>query len=61
MWCDHPFSQRNKATKRAVGVEAGEGGCTKFEIKGGSLNYRGEWGILCQLCILAGKNGMTPQ
>lgn len=23
MWCDHPFSQRNKTTKRAVKVEVG--------------------------------------
>ena len=23
MWCDHPFSQRNKITERAVGVWAG--------------------------------------
>ena len=27
MWCDHPFSRRNKTTKRAVRVEfGGEGG-----------------------------------
>ena len=24
MWRDHPFSQRNKATERAVGVEVGD-------------------------------------
>ena len=23
MWCDHIFSQRNKTTKRAEGVEVG--------------------------------------
>ena len=23
MWQDHPFSQRNQATKRTVGVEVG--------------------------------------
>ena len=40
MWRDHPFSQRNKATERAVGVEVGDeeegggGGGTKFEKKG---------------------------
>ena len=36
MWCDHPFSQRNNATKRAVGVEVGGGGggWKKF-VKGG--------------------------
>ena len=28
MWCDHPFSQRNKATKKAGGkVIGGEGVC----------------------------------
>ena len=26
MWHDHPFSQRNKTTKRAVGLEVGEDG-----------------------------------
>ena len=26
MWSDHPFNQRNKATKRAVRVEIGRGG-----------------------------------
>ena len=34
MWCDHPFSQKNKTTERAVGVAVGddrEGGWTKFE------------------------------
>ena len=39
IWCNHPFSQRNKAAKIAVRVETGgegegEGGWTKFE-KGG--------------------------
>ena len=23
MWCDNPFSQRNKTIKRAVGIEVG--------------------------------------
>ena len=33
MWGDHLFSQRNNATKRAVGwrLETEEGGWTKFE------------------------------
>ena len=33
MWCNHPFNQRNKAAKRAVGVEVGEeeGEWTRFE------------------------------
>ena len=37
MWCDHPFSQRNKTTKRAVKVEVGDEGreWTKFEKRGG--------------------------
>ena len=36
MWCNHPFSQRNKATEKAVEVEGGDDGDgqTKFE-KGG--------------------------
>ena len=36
MWCNHPFSQRNKATEKAVEVEVGDDGDgqTKFE-KGG--------------------------
>ena len=25
MWCNHPFSQRNKATKRAVKIEVRRG------------------------------------
>ena len=40
MWRDHPFSQRNKATKR-TGV-AGGGGWTKFDKGEGSVgNIRG--------------------
>ena len=37
MWCDHPFSPRNKTTKRAVKVEVGGEGreWTKFEKRGG--------------------------
>ena len=41
MWCDHPFSQRNRRTERTVGVEVGgyrkmgERGLTKFEKGGG--------------------------
>ena len=34
MWCDHPFSQRNKKTERTVGLGAtgkGESGWTEFE------------------------------
>ena len=34
MWHDYPFSQRNKTTKRAVGLEVGEDG----EEKGGGQN-----------------------
>ena len=44
MWRDHPFSQRNKTTERAVGVWVGddkeEGGWTKFK-KGGVGNIGG--------------------
>ena len=38
MWCDHPFSQRNKATKRALRLKVGgkDGGRTKFEKGGGA-------------------------
>ena len=62
MWRDLPFSQRNKATKRALGLEvggdAGEGvtaeGWTKFEKRGvrqdkGGLHKIGGLGTLCQL------------
>ena len=41
MWRDHLFSQRNKATERAVGVEVGDeeegggGGVDKILKKGG--------------------------
>ena len=39
MWCNHPFSQKNKTTERAVGVGVGDDregggggrGWTKFE------------------------------
>ena len=37
MWHDHPFSQRNKTTERALGLWVGgnrKGGWTQFE-KGG--------------------------
>ena len=38
MWCNHPFSLRNKTTEKAVGMGVGgyrEGGWTKFEKGGG--------------------------
>ena len=49
MWRDHPFSQRNMAIERAVGVgvggdrEVGEmvGRCTKFEKRDRGRQYRG--------------------
>ena len=49
MWRDHPFSQRNMATERTVGVgvggdrEVGEmvGRCTKFEKRDRGRQYRG--------------------
>ena len=31
MWRDHPFSQRNKATKTVVGMGIWESGLTKFK------------------------------
>ena len=42
MWCDQPFSQKNKTIERVVEVEATwkVGGWTKFE-KGGGMQYRG--------------------
>ena len=40
MWRDHPFSERNKATKRAVGAEVGSEGVDKICKKGGR-QYRG--------------------
>ena len=39
MWHDHPFTYRNKETKKAVGVEVGEWCWIKFE-KGGR-QYKG--------------------
>ena len=47
MWHDHPFSQRNKTTERAMGVGVGDdrerGGLDKFEKGGvGSIGGRGE-------------------
>ena len=47
MWPDHPFSQRNKITKRAVGLKVsgeGKGGLNKIEKGGGrrgGRQYRG--------------------
>ena len=46
IWPDHPFSQRNRTTERAVGwgggVEVtGKGGWTKFEKRGGVGNIGG--------------------
>ena len=40
---NHPFNQRNKETKRTVGVEVGGEGteCTKYEKGGGVDNIRG--------------------
>ena len=46
MWRDHPFSQRNKTTERAVGVGVGvnmEGGGVGQNLKkrgGGGRQYR---------------------
>ena len=51
MWCEHPFSQRNRTTERTVGVRVGgdrkwgrgaRGWWTKFLKKGeGVRQYRG--------------------
>ena len=46
MWCDHPFSQRNRTAERTVGVEVGgdrkvgERGLDKIWKRGGK-QYRG--------------------
>ena len=44
MWCDHPFSQRNRTTERTVWVGVagnreveGGGNWTKFEKRGGGI------------------------
>ena len=60
MWRDHPFSQRDKTTKTAVGWRlevTGNGGWTKSEKGGvdnkgggGGLHKKGRLGTLCQLC-----------
>ena len=43
MWCDHPFSQRNKTTKGAVRVEleATEKGWLDKILKWGGRQYKG--------------------
>ena len=43
MWHDHPFSQGNNTTKRAVGVDVGgnKGGDRTNYGKGGGWQYRG--------------------
>ena len=45
MWRNHPFSQRNKAIERGVGVGVGgnrEGGRVEQKLKkGGDWQYRG--------------------
>ena len=45
LWHDYPFSQRNKTTKRAVGLEVGEDGEEKGVgqnlVKGGVGDIRG--------------------
>ena len=38
MWLGHPFSQRNKATERAVGVGVGEN-LNIFKSRGKACNY----------------------
>ena len=44
MWHDHPSSQRNKTTKRAVGVEVGgKGGGGGQNLKKGGRQYRGNF------------------
>ena len=35
MWCDHPLSQRDKATKRAVEVNVGSGEGIEQNLKKG--------------------------
>ena len=44
VWCDHPFSQRNKATKRALGTEFGGEGRGWAEFEKGSRQYGGGGG-----------------
>ena len=46
MWHNHPFSQRNKATERAVGVRVGDGreGEVGQSLKKGGMQNRW-WGI----------------
>ena len=57
-WCDHPFSQRNKTTKRAVGMKVGGVGLgLDRNWKRRIGNIRGlhkitELGTLCQLWSL---------
>ena len=54
MWCDHPFSQRSKTTKRAVGVgvrcDMEGGGFDEILKNRGGAGGGGGVGPLCQLC-----------
>ena len=45
MWHDHPFSQRNKATKKTMAAEVGDKGrgWPTFEKKEGVRNIGGSW------------------
>ena len=60
MWHDHPFSQRKKTEKRAVGADIGAGGVWVgqkmkqggvFNIGRGDLNEIGGLRNLCHVCM----------
>ena len=54
MWCDHPFSERNKTAERTVGL--GVGGDRQVGGGGGSNLEKGGWqykGVLHQTGGLA--------
>ena len=41
MWHNHPVSQRNKTTKRAIGVEVGGNRVVEQNLKMGGMQNRG--------------------
>ena len=53
MQCDHPFSQRNKATKTATGVGGGRVGLNKIpKIWLGNIGGLHNIGVLATFCQL---------
>ena len=63
MWHDQPFSQRNKKTKRAVGVDVagkGGGGGGGQNLKKGVVGNIGGLETIRQLCTNIDKKKCCP-